>query len=402
MACAKSELCLFDRVFPQVVVNESHFSEVYPQTTVSDGKQIEFVISGNDTDYLDLSQTILYVKVGVTDSNDKALANGHDVKFKSYTFNTLFEDAILSLNNEVIEGGNKNYIFRSTMESLLSASNDTKDVIGSSFGCEEQAVDETINYQFAGSLRFAFFGQPRYLLPGVNVRIQLTRSASCFSLTSPTTKPKLKLQEAVMYARRVRVSPSVLLGHQIGLEKNNACYFLEQSNVVSYAISKGSKGFNKDNLFGNMRCPKLVIVALVNTEAHYGSYKKDASRYEHANLSECSLTLDNYFRESYNPDYSGKLCDIPTYINSVIRNLGFLEKNVNIGVSPEEFVDGTTFYTFNISPDFDYSHKQMPMDGNLRLKLEFNTPLAVAHNVLVYGIFDSEIQITKHRRIIKP
>ena len=398
MTCVKSELCIFERTFPQVVVNESHFTEVYPTTSVSQSNQLEFVISGNENDYLDLSQTTLYVKVKVLDQQNKALQAGHTVSWKKYAFNTMFEDATLSLNNEVIEGGNKTYIFRSMLETMLGASNDTKLMIGDSIGMEAATVNEARSYQFAGPLRFAFFGQPRYLIPGVSVRIQLTRASNTFSINEPG---KLLFEDAIMYVRRVRVSEAVQLGHQIGLEKSNACYFLQQSNMVSYAISKGTSSFNKDNLFGNMRCPKLVIVALLTSQAHNGHYKSDASQYEHANVMECSLSLDNQYRETYKPDYNGGRMDIPTFVNSVIRNLGYLEKNLNIGVTPTTFSNGSTFYTFNLCPDFDYDHKQMPTDGNLRLKLEFSTPLPAAHNVLVYGLFDNEIQITKQRRVIK-
>ena len=43
---------------------------------------------------------------------------------------------------------------------------------------------------------------------------------------------------------------------------------------------------------------------------------------------------------------------------------------------------------------------QMPRDGNLRLDIKFHIALPDSINVMVYGIFDAEIQITKDNTII--
>ena len=49
---------------------------------------------------------MLYVQVIVTTENDEKLDDKADVTPSNYMFHTLFKDAILSLNNVKIEGGN--------------------------------------------------------------------------------------------------------------------------------------------------------------------------------------------------------------------------------------------------------------------------------------------------------
>ena len=61
---------------------------------------------------------------------------------------------------------------------------------------------------------------------------------------------------------------------------------------------------------------------------------------------------------------------------------------------------GYTFFTFNLTPDFDYSQRQMPRDGHIRLEVKFAKALEKSINVIVYGIFDAQLQITKYRKII--
>ena len=52
------------------------------------------------------------------------------------------------------------------------------------------------------------------------------------------------------------------------------------------------------------------------------------------------------------------------------------------------------------TPDFDMLQTQMPRDGNLRLEIRFRTQLKEPINVIVYGTFDTHIQINKQREIV--
>ena len=61
-----------------------------------------------------------------------------------------------------------------------------------------------------------------------------------------------------------------------------------------------------------------------------------------------------------------------------------------------------SFFTFNLTPDFDINQTQIPRDGNLRLEVKFTGALSHAINVIVYGLFDTHIGITKDRDIVSP
>ena len=64
---AKTELCIFDRPSPQVVVENASFEEIFPINTLSgDDTDIEFKIQGSNSYYLDLNDTLLHVQIKVT------------------------------------------------------------------------------------------------------------------------------------------------------------------------------------------------------------------------------------------------------------------------------------------------------------------------------------------------
>jgi hypothetical protein len=75
--------------------------------------------------------------------------------------------------------------------------------------------------------------------------------------------------------------------------------------------------------------------------------------------------------------------------------------NVNNGISLAEFQSGDkAFFTFNLTPDYTLAQRQMPRGGNLRLDLKFEKPLDVAINVIVLGLYDATLSVTKERKII--
>ena len=71
-----------------------------------------------------------------------------------------------------------------------------------------------------------------------------------------------------------------------------------------------------------------------------------------------------------------------------------------MGISLAEFSNTHKFFTFNLSPDLSFANHQIPKDDNLRLSLKFKNALPEAYNVILYGKFDSEIQITKDYVVI--
>ncbi len=406
--CGKSELCLFDKASPQVVVEKALFCDIHPTTTIDRSGRIEFLISGSGTEYLDLNDTLLYVKLKVTTKDGKPLAKEAVVTPSNYFLNSLFDDVSLSLNNILIEGGNHLYAYKGTIENELNYSEDTKMIQLKAAGynrndeSRKMEISESKVIEMVGSLRLDFFNQPKYLLPNVDVRVALSRSKNEFSLNVVgPAQPKIEMLDAIMYVRRVQVAPAVHLGHQIGLLTKNAVYPYNRSQVISYAIAKGSLSYFKDNLFQGA-LPKFTVICFVKQRAFSGIYGGEPFKFEHFNVGSVGLFKDGQslpYRTVYEPNFGENLY-MRDYIISIVQNTEHLDKNYNNGISMTDFKDGHTFFTFNLTPDYCVSQTQKPQDGNLRLDVKFREALAEPINVIVYALFDGEIQITKDRQVI--
>lgn len=59
IACVKSELDLFVVPPTQTAIEKGHFVEYHPLATITENGPVEFNISGNGEDYLDLSASYL-------------------------------------------------------------------------------------------------------------------------------------------------------------------------------------------------------------------------------------------------------------------------------------------------------------------------------------------------------
>ena len=87
---------------------------------MSDGSPIEFDVSGTGDDYVDFSNTMLYMKAKVTQPNDANLAADTDVGPVNLFLHSLFSKVDISLNGTLITSSTNTYPYRAMLETLLS------------------------------------------------------------------------------------------------------------------------------------------------------------------------------------------------------------------------------------------------------------------------------------------
>jgi len=411
----KTELLLFDESSPQVVVESASFVDVYPVNSIgTNDTKIEFIIHGSESEYLDLNDTLLYVKylVRAGSNANASIATTSTLVPSNFFLNSLFNDVTLELNDTIIEGGSQLYAYKSTIETLFGFNRDAKEIKLKAMGYSEDEnerkkwIEKSRTNELAGSIRLDFFNQPKYLLPKVDVRIIFNRSKNTFSFSGGgTATPYIVIKEACLFVRRVRVSKDVMLAHEKGLEKKNAVYPYNRGKVVTYSIPTGSMSHYRDNIFSTSLLPKLIIVGMVKASAFTGNDLDDKPfKFEHFNVQSVGLYRDGQcmpYRQPYQPHFDASMpLTTREYVKSIIQNTQQLNTNLNNGITLNDFTSGNyTFFTFNLTPDFDYNQTQLAKDGNLRLEIKFASATTEAINVIVYGLFDTQLQITKNREI---
>ena len=411
--CLKSELSLFDPPLTQVTMERAHWVDMYPIASLDGNGPIEFSFLGTQDEYLDLNDTSLYVKLKVTKNDGSALpavATATAIP-ANLTLSALFTDVTLTMNDTVVEGGNFLYPYKAMMTSLLQFDEGMKKTQLEAAGYNANAairkgwIAGSVAHEFMGPLHLDMFAQAKYLLPGVNVRIKMTRSKLDFLIQNGGTRGDVKvvMEKACLYVRKIKVNPTVLTAHEDGLERMNAIYPIQQSDMLSYTISAGSSYHMQDNLFRG-QIPKMIIIGLVGNAAFNGDAKDDPLKFKNFGVNYLTLQRDGEsvpYTQPLQPDFANKL--VTHSYMAMIQSLEMYNTNLSNDITMEKFMDGCTLFVFNLTSDLSAGGAcgQPYQTGNLRLELKFAAALTEGINVIAMAIRDGRLEVTKQRQVLK-
>ena len=115
-----------------------------------------------------------------------------------------------------------------------------------------------------------------FLQDGVDVNIRLVRSKDAFSLMDDGQNPDytVRIVEAIVFARKAVLSPTVQMAHIKALEKGTAKYPLRLVHCKVYSIPLGALSHMHGNLFlGTL--PKRLILWCIDNDAYNVTYAKN-------------------------------------------------------------------------------------------------------------------------------
>ena len=265
--CIKSELDLFKTRPTQTSIESSHWIDYKPITSLSDDSPIEFVIPGNGEEYLDLSHTILILKVCLVDSKGEKIKDEALVVPVNNFLHSIFNQVDVFFNQTLVSPPNNSYAYRAFIETLLNYSEEAKmshltsslwyddlpDFVDTHLEKEVDPHDGTAitlnagaekrreyikggkSVDMLGHLHCDVFNQDKFLLNGIEVRVRLVRSKSAFCLVNhEADDTKVRIQEATLRVRRAKINPGILLAHSKALPRGTAKYELTRVEVKSF------------------------------------------------------------------------------------------------------------------------------------------------------------------------
>ena len=291
----KSELDLFAVPPTQTSIEEGGWIEHQPLTSLDSGGPIEFILPGTGDAYLDLANTYLLVRATIVNGNGTDIGADTPVAPVNNWLHSLFSQVDVYLNDTLVTPSSNTYPFRSYVETLLSYGAEAKQtqltsqlwykdtaghmegttVNGGNQGLVKRGryLAESRVVDMMGRLHVDLFLQDRFLLNGVDVKIRLVRSKDAFSLMADGQNPdyKVRLVEAILFARKAVLRPTVQMAHIKALAKGTA----------KYSIPQCAKSHTHENLFlGTL--PKRLILWCIDNDAYNGNYaKKNIQRHKH-------------------------------------------------------------------------------------------------------------------------
>ena len=239
----KSELDILAVPPTQTCIEEGRWVDHQPLTSLDSGGPIEFVIPGTGDAYLDLANTYLLIRAKVVRGVGADLAADTPVAPVNNWLHSLFSQVDVYLNDTLVTPSSNTYPFRAYVDTVLSYGAEAKNtqltsqlwykdtaghmdaatVDGDNTGLIERQrhIAESRIVEMMGRLHVDLFLQDRFLLNGVSVKIRLVRSKDAFSLMAGGQNPDYNVQivDAVLFARKAVLSPTVQMAHIKALEK---------------------------------------------------------------------------------------------------------------------------------------------------------------------------------------
>jgi len=121
-------------------VENGKYVDYHPINTISNGAPIEFEIPATGEEYLDLCNSMLYVKVKVIQADGQNIPDDMRIALVNLFLCSLFSQVDISLNGTLITTASDTYGYHAYIKTLLSYGEDAKkSQLTSSLYCKDQA-----------------------------------------------------------------------------------------------------------------------------------------------------------------------------------------------------------------------------------------------------------------------
>jgi hypothetical protein len=183
------KMALFQPPPTNTAIEKVEFVDYRPVNQLTEGSALEFNISGNSTQYMDLKRTRLHVKAKIVKADGTPVKVENKVALTNMSLQSLWSQVDVSLQQQVVTQIGANYPYKCMFDLLLEDNVDPKDaqlqsqlyykeedlgnpdpLTGSNSSLDTRwemtAVGQSVD--MAGPLYVDIMQQPKYLLNGVH------------------------------------------------------------------------------------------------------------------------------------------------------------------------------------------------------------------------------------------
>ena len=420
MSVKSTALTLFDDADVQMDITRNVRVDYYPVHNIIPNAPIEFNITGSPDEYIDLGDIRILLHLKMTKKDKKAWTAADKVAFINQPISSIFQDVFLKIADNQVEGGQHLYPYNAYLSSLLQFHPSAKKTHMQAWGWNEdtpgkfddydnndgikmraEETKEGKTWEIMGPLFLDMTRQPRYLLPSTNMFLKLLPAKAEFALIGNVDNYDYLIEKCELQVPRVAVMDSVISGHNKGLDKYNAKYLLNHIDICTFSITKDQRSFIKDGLF-QTQVPKMLVIGFIEHSAFNGDIKKNPFDFKHFNLNKIGLYRDGELvpGQILTPDYDDNF--FTRAYNQTMSALNYFNTDDSNGMTMEHFKDGYNLYAFDLTPDGSAQgpHRHLMRTGSLRLELGFKKNLTSAVTVILFGVIDAKLEITKLRDVL--
>ena len=409
----------------QLTIEKNIVTEHRPLSTLTDNSTIEFSISSAVDEYIQLRETMLYMKIRVnlvpaTGSTITA-ADWKKIQPVNNLLHSLFRTVDLEIEGKSINQAPQTYAYKAYLETLLGFTDEAKLGYLSAAGWYDDRLNKATisdkidrltpstiasdgtgkSIELMGKLHLDLAFQPKALLGGTKLKFSLIPNPKAFYLWCDGVTPTVTFESAALYVARSKLAYPVVEAHNMALANGPAKYPMMRSNVKSFTVPAGTLDVNLDNaILGQI--PRRIFLAMVDSKGFNGDLKENPFKFQHFNLNHLTAAVDGvqFPSVAFTPDFANGLY-VREYIG-IYDTLNQLTTDSCLSLTHKDYPNGNVIFGFSFAPDpADDCNKSgyvnPTRNGSVRLSLKFANALTTNINVLIYCEYDNLLQIDATR-----
>ena len=408
----REQLALFVEAPRDSSLKSKEWIEYKPTNQINDTSAINFTITAQSSAYVDLKNSVLNVKLRLTDGDGTPLNKDEVVGLVNAPLHSIFRQVDVTFQQTPLSHSGNNYPYKAYMDTILKTNEidqtgiltsqlfykdngqDTSDAkTGSNSGlfarCTATLGGKIVDLE--GPLLIDVFQQPRLLLNGVGIGIKLWPSLDAFRLMSDSLSPSEKVQivDASFKLCVQRLDEGLIVSNEKMLKIQPAIYPYLCSEIKTTSIPSGQYSFSADDIFQSL-VPCQLIVGLVASASYMGDYKKSPYYFRDYDCSSVGFYVDgqSYPSQPLRPNY-----EADQYVDCY-RTLMCFRKDIN--VKRNDYVKGYCLYVLEIDPYYSFNVKRQ---GHCRLEMKFAKPLPESATLILYATFPEIRNIDSSRSV---
>jgi hypothetical protein len=405
----------------QTGVLEGNYVQYQPVASLDDATVIEFNPSSSSNEYIDLAHCLIYIKAKIVGANGANIAADAEVAPVNNFLHSLFSQVDVSLNNKLVSQSGQPYHYRAYISNLLNYSMEAKDTHltaglwyedtpgkmsslnsdeNTGYGTRKALAAGSRTIELLGPIHSDIFNQDRFLLNNINMSLKFYRSKAAFALMSNAMTENIKLLDARLLIRKVKISPEIMIAHSKALEVSPCKLPITRVDIKSFTIAQGLQSRSIE--WGSGVIPKRLILGLVSNKAYNGDFKENPFRFDHFNLNYLAAYVDSQQVPSrpLTPNFAaGEYLEC---YYSLFTGTGIHFSDSGNAISRSQFQNGFTVYALDLTPCMNAGQDSWDLQrqANIRLELRFAAAVPEALNLIVVAEYPNLIQIDKQRTVI--
>ena len=419
------EFNLFTLTPTRNAVERMQWIEYRPLARHSEGAPIDIIIPGKGSDYIDLKRSWMHVKFKVVKVDGTNVGVDDKLSTINNTLHSLFSQVDVFFNGILVSASTINYHYKAYLDILLNNDKNAKETHLMTHGF----IKDTAGYMNAtdvmeggnsgmadrhsliagskiahlhGALMCDVTQLDKWVVNGVDVHLRLWPSKPDFVLVKDAAivgNFKITVDDIFYRVCKVTPKPEILMAQSNALSKSPALYNYDRSRIQTYGIASGSYLFREDNVFQYEK-PTRVVLGFVTSQSFSGSLTQNPYDFQNLDVSQVALYVDDLSLPAQPMKLNFPNKDYLEAYYSMISGLGLDIQDRGNDITIDEYDSGYCFFVFDLRGGLGNGTLSTLEKRNIRIEVNFRTPLPNPITALVYGTFADVFQIDKARNVL--